>query len=151
MNNRIKIGFIEFIGGHGGMEFYDFGFCNGLYSNNFDVFFFTCNATTLDMAFKCDYPVYKCFKDIYRPYNIFFRGLRFLFGLFSTVSILKLNKVKITHINFFTYSFAEILTVFILGFFNFKIVATIHDIENLSSSNQKFNRKLFIILNYLII
>lgn len=150
-NNKIKIGFVEIIGGHGGMELYDYGFCKSLYDNNFIPYLFTSNTSNLESNFPFHFDIYKCFINIYKPFNLFGRISRLFWGYCKLIFIAKRNNITILHINLFSLNIFELFFVLLFFAFNFKIVATIHDVQPLSNNNKKSSNYLLYFYNIFVL
>lgn len=142
--NRI-IAVIEPIGGHGGMEYYDFGLCSAAASiNGNDVILFTSDKSNLDNKLQLSYTVKKVFNNIYGNQNIIIRGLRFISQLFNVYLLCKKNNINIIHLHFFHFSLFEKIQAIIGKLFQFKIIATIHDIESFDYKHKNNKKNSFI-------
>lgn len=140
-----KIAVIEPIGGHGGMEYYDYGLCTAAASiNNNNVTLFTSDKSNLDSRLQLSYMIKKVFKNIYGKQNIIIRGYRFLFQIFKVYFYCKKNNIDIIHLHLFHFSLLEKTQAIIGKLFGFKIIATIHDIESFDYKHQKNKKDSFI-------
>ena len=132
--HRFKVGLIDPVGGHGGMDYYDFGLGYGLSKNGIDVYFHTCNKTKvlLDSSFTT---IHYSFGDVWKK-----KGLKrlylFVLGYLKAFIGLKKNKIKIIHLQFFHLKLHNILVLIIAKIFSFKLVVTMHDIKSLFGKKQ---------------
>ena len=59
---KIDVLMVEPVGGHGGMDYYDFALCNAISENGLNVVLLTCDETD---SSKVNFPVWKYFTKIY--------------------------------------------------------------------------------------
>lgn len=128
--NHINVAIIEPVGGHGGMNYYDFGLAEGLSLSNCNVIVYTSEQTGVPK--KNTFEVKITFKGIWGKAPKFVRGIRFIYCLFTSLIDAKAKHVSIIHYHFFHYTFMEALCVKLARVFSFKVVATIHDVESFS-------------------
>ncbi len=125
----MKIALIEPVGGHGGMNYYDYGLAKGLVTAGCEVNWYTCNSTT-ELSGNSIY-IYKFFLNIYSkkiPTPV--RGLLYFFGLLLSLVHAKFCSCKLVHLHFFHYTKLEWLTVKLVRIFGFKYVVTVHDVQS---------------------
>ena len=92
----MKIAIIEPIGGHGGMNYYDFSLAGGLVNSGGDVTVYTCDKTEVveGLSFK----VKRYFKRIWGDEPRVLRGSRYFFCLLKTLYIMNSDKnIKTKH------------------------------------------------------
>ncbi|KAA6342045.1 GDP-mannose:glycolipid 4-beta-D-mannosyltransferase [termite gut metagenome] len=129
----MKIALIEPIGGHGGMDYYDYGLAYGLGCNDLDVLFYTCDKTYIRCFRSVD--TILMFKKIWDT-NIIIKTFQYLKGHFMSFKDAKKKKVRLIHLHFFTFRFIDYLILIIAKKMNFIIIVTVHDIN---SFNKKAN------------
>lgn len=134
--NRIKAAVIEPIGGHGGMNYYDFGLCKGLVRAGIDPILYTCDETIIgpDLYF----PVKLYFNKIYGTENKLKRGINFLKGISRSLRDARVNGAKVAHIHLFHTTFLEYFSLKLSKLYGFKTVVTVHDVASFSGNSSKF-------------
>lgn len=126
-----KVAVIEPVGGHGGMNFYDFGLLDGLQVAGVSTAFYTCDETHINPLFaNCTYCY---FKNIYGKSPKPVRFVRYVWGLVKSLIHAKGLGVKIVHFHIFDYSLLEVLCVVLSCLLNMRIALTVHDVENFHS------------------
>lgn len=99
MNELPKVAVIEPVGGHSGMDYYDFGLCSGLAENGVNVTLYTCDETTIPK--NIDYRICRFYQNIYGKDKAWVRGLRFVRGSITSMLDAKRKGVQIIHLHFF--------------------------------------------------
>ena len=143
-----KIAILEPVGGHGGMNYYDFGLAGGIAANN-QVILYTSEETYVpkDLLFE----VKKSFKGVWGEAPKLFRAYNFFYGLISSIVHAKINKIDIIHYHFFHYTIIEIICVKLAKLLLFKVVITAHDVESFSGArNIKKAHKVFMTADIVI-
>jgi len=127
---KCKVAMIEPVGGHGGMDYYDFGLCRGLVEAGADVALYTCNETTQPE----DMDVRHAFPFIYGSAPAWMRGLRYAWG--SVVSVLSAVRGgrRICHFHLFHIGVLETFNIILAKLFFRKVVITSHDVESFVES-----------------
>lgn len=125
--DKPRVYYIEPIGGHRGMHYYDFELCPALQSAGVDVTLLTCAKTdafprpeTLPIA----YP----FKGIYGDDAKWKRGLRYLLGLGRAGWNMFRHNIHLAHIHYYHFLPFDYLFLRWLKLMNKKIVITAHDV-----------------------
>jgi D-inositol-3-phosphate glycosyltransferase len=131
LSNRIAI--IEPIGGHGGMNYYDFSLANALCSIGIAVTIYTCDETNTHGNFS--FKIIKSFKGIWGRKPKIYRAMRYFEGLLYSLIHAKFRRIKLIHFHFFNYTFIELLSISFAKFFGFKVVVTVHDVESFDGVN----------------
>ena len=145
-----KIAFVEPIGGHGGMDYYDISLCNALHINDITPVLFTSDDTVVNEG-KLPYKVVKIYKNIYSNKIKLYRGIKYFILLFKTGIIIKKEKIRLTHLHFFHLSFKEVITVIIFKIFNFKQIVTLHDVSTFHGKNNQLIARVILNLIHSII
>ena len=137
MDRSIKnIAIIEPVGGHGGMNYYDYSLATGLSNKDVNVFWYTCDKTSeLGSSNIC---IKKYFKNIYGLQNKAIRFFRFVIGLIRSLIDAKSHDCELIHFHFFHYTILEFLMVLLANLFSYKIIITVHDVESFTSGSSSF-------------
>ena len=98
MSNKLRVAFIEPVGGHGGNDFYDFGLCKAINDAGVEVFFYTTNETTLQNQFNFNFETVLSYKNIYGKTPAVIRGIRYLLSTIRTVYHARKKYVNHTHV-----------------------------------------------------
>jgi len=130
---KIRAAIIEPVGGHGGMNFYDFGLASGLEAAGVPTMVYTCDETMppLGATFLLKLP----FRGIYGDNSKYLRGLRFLRGMISAIYDARRQKADIAHFHIFHTTGLELASVLFARLARLKVVVTAHDIESFSSNS----------------
>ncbi|MDF1690583.1 MAG: glycosyltransferase family 4 protein [Cycloclasticus sp.] len=146
----MKVALIEPVGGHGGMNYYDFGLASGLVSQGGDVCWFTCEKT--DECSINGIEIIKNFRGVYGASNKVIRFTRFVYALFNSLVRCKIRKIKVVHYHFFGIGVLDFLMCYIAKVMSFKICVTMHDVESFNNGNSMFfARKLFPLVDQFIV
>jgi glycosyltransferase involved in cell wall biosynthesis len=129
----MRVAIIEPIGGHGGMNYYDFELAAGLVAAGAEVTLYTCDIT--DVPPLLPFKVSRTFKKIWGDGHKSLRALRFVFSLLHTLFDARKKKIKLVHYHFFHYTILELFTITSARLLRFKIVVTTHDIESFTGRN----------------
>lgn len=135
----MKIALIDPVGGHGGMDYYDYGLADGLYKNGVEVFYFTCSATKVLIPSTAEK------KDVFE--TIWKKGklLKLFFllrGYYRVMKFCKRNDIHITHFQFFHLGFQNVLALYLAKVFGLKRIVTLHDVDSFRSKEVKFVQKI---------
>lgn len=133
MNIRnISVAIVEPVGGHGGMDFYDFGLCGGLVKAGCRVSLYTCDKTKSPaIPGLLFYPIYK---GIYGSSASWLRAFRFLVASLKIIVRVVFSGQKICHFHFFHGGVTEVLGLLLAKLFLRKVVITVHDVESFGES-----------------
>ena len=129
---NLRIAVIEPVGGHGGMDYYDFGLCGGLAKTGVDVVLHTCDETVIPAV--AGFEVRHTYRGIYGKSAAWRRGVRFARGSLRAISSAVLEKRKIVHFHFFRVGSLALMNVLLARFMCRKVVITAHDVESFVSS-----------------
>ena len=129
INNGLRIAIIEPVGGHGGMDYYDFGLCRGLASVGIDVALYTCDETAIssDINFKVRWN----YVGIYGNISAWRRGLRYLYGTVLAIITACMEGRRICHFHFFHVGLLQAFNIGFARLMGRRIVITAHDVESL--------------------
>lgn len=128
----IKVSVIEPVGGHGGMDYYDFGLCDGLATAGVDVVLHTCDETIIPA--HAGFVVRHTYHGIFDKESAWLRGLRFVSGSFRAVISTALEERKVIHLHLFHVGTLPFMNVLLARLLGRKLVITAHDVESFVSS-----------------
>jgi len=137
MKNRISL--IDPVGGHGGMDYYDYGLAYGLGSNEILVDYFTCNNTN-KRDFK-NVVLFRPFGDVWRVKGLS-RGYFFLKGYLNSFHISRKNRSDVFHFHFFNLGLLNLMVLMIAFFFKQKKVVTLHDVSSFRGNSCRLFEKV---------
>lgn len=124
----MKVAQLEPVGGHGGMDYYDFGLCQGLSEAGVDVVLHTCDETVPPQGagFLCcsDY------RKIYSKAPPWKRGFYYLWGTVNAILSARRDRRLICHFHFFHVGLLPLLDVLLARLIWRKVVITVHDVES---------------------
>ncbi len=126
--NNIRVAVIEPVGGHGGLNYYDFSLCNCLKTAGIDVILYTCDETRF--TDKTSFKVKKYFQHIYGKNPKLIRAIRYFIGLIRSLNDERSRGSRIIHFHFFHTSFLEWFSIRLTKLYGFRIVITAHDVES---------------------
>jgi glycosyltransferase involved in cell wall biosynthesis len=128
----LKVAIIEPVGGHGGMDYYDFGLCEGLASSDVDVVLHTCDETEInqEQLFK----VRHTYTGIYGDAPSWVRGIRYILGSIKAFTSMILEGRKVAHFHFFHVGPRVLMNVLMARLAMRRVVITAHDVESFVSS-----------------
>ena len=132
----IVVAHIEPVGGHAGMDYYDYGILNGLISNGITPHLYTCDLTPYNEDY--DRYTHRTFKKIYGKQPKILRGIYYIFGLFSTMLHSKTKGATLHHYHFFHSGPIELISVFLSKVFFNKVIITLHDLSSLIGNDSVF-------------
>lgn len=126
-NKQLKVSVIEPVGGHGGMDYYDFGLCAGISSTGVDVSLYTCDKTITPS--NAPFNVIRNYKNIYGNDKAWKRGLRYLKGSIKSIAIAR-KESRICHFHFFHVGTLQIIDFLLAKILGLRTVITAHDVES---------------------
>lgn len=126
-DERLQVFYVEPVGGHRGMHYYDFELCSALESVGVDVTLLTCDETentTIPSSLRVEFP----FKGIYGDTPKLVRGLRYLRGLIKIGLAMRRRDIRLAHFHYFHFPPLDYLYLKWLRILNKKFVFTVHDV-----------------------
>jgi D-inositol-3-phosphate glycosyltransferase len=129
------IGIVEPVGGHGGMDYYDYGLSMGLGYSGIDVTLYTSQETIL-REFKNVKTTY-FFKGVWKS-NFFLKTCRYIFGHIRAFLDIRKHGGQVVHLHFFVIRSIDLLVLLIAKLFRLKIVVTIHDVTGFDQRANKY-------------
>lgn len=131
MMKPVSVAVIEPVGGHSGMDYYDFGLCRGLLHAGCNVSLYTCDETTEPAIAGLQF--YPTFRRIYGRDNFWIRALRYLKGSLAVLARAVGRGEKVCHLHLFHGDLNELALVVLSKLFARKVVITVHDVESFST------------------
>jgi len=127
-----KIAMIEPVGGHGGMDYYDFGLCAGLKGAGVDVVLHTCDETAQPQ--DTGFAVRHSYKRIYGHDPAWKRGLRYVRGSLAALFSAVREGRRVCHFHLFHVGILEAMNVLLAKLSGRSVVITAHDVESFVES-----------------
>lgn len=123
---NLKAVVVEPVGGHGGMDYYDFGLCGGLAGAGVDVTLHTSDETSWrSEAFGIE----TSYRGVFGSDPAWRRGLRHLGGTIRALLGARLGGTRISHFHFFHVGPLELFGVLLARSLGIKVVVTAHDVR----------------------
>lgn len=138
----IQIAIIEPVGGHGGMDFYDYGLAMGLGKNEVKVHYFTSTQTN-ERSFQ-NVNSYFYFKNVWDTKNKLIRLFYFFKAYWKSLRKSKELGNSIVHLHFFDLGLLNALIMILVNFFDFKKVLTLHDVSSFKGKNTGFTEQFIL-------
>jgi len=135
----MKIALIDPVGGHGGMDYYDYGLAYGLHKNNMEVHYFTCNETNIQ--FEKEINTHFVFDTIWRKRKLG-KLKMLLFGYFKAFQFARKNSINTIHFQFFHLGIQNVIVLFIARIFGLRRVVTIHDVDSFKNNDSKVLKQI---------
>jgi D-inositol-3-phosphate glycosyltransferase len=130
-----RIAMIEPVGGHGGMNYYDFGLCDGLGEAGIDVVLHTCDKTTLPVTAK--FSTRHSFRGIFSDAPNWIRGLRYISGTIRSVGSAVRERRSICHFHSFHVGVLQLIGTVLARLLLRTVVVTAHDIQSFVASLER--------------
>ena len=143
-NDTLRAFYVEPVGGHRGMHYYDFELCLALQSAGVDVTLLTCDETkntAIPPSLRVEFP----FQSIYGDTSKAVRGLRYLHGLVRIGLAMQRRDIPLAHFHYFHFPPLDYLHLRCLHLFSKHFVFTVHDVIpfDARSSDLTWLRRLY--------
>lgn len=133
-----KIAIVEHVGGHGGMDYYDYGLAFGLAANGVEVSYHTCNQT---QTRKFDnVHTYHTFGNLWGKLKVF-RIFSFYKNYLKAFYLANVSGIQLVHLHIFDFTTRNFLLVIFSKLFSFKLVITVHDVISFFDRSNKLSEK----------
>lgn len=119
---------IEPVGGHGGMNYYDFGLCQGLSRSGADVTLYTSDKTSREGTES--YKIHLCYKRIFGPDPAWIRGIRYLRGSIHALLSARILGARIAHFHCFHFGPLEFFNLWLARLLRLRVVITAHEVQS---------------------
>ncbi len=140
MNDPLHIALIEPVGGHGGMDYYDYGLAAALGRRGIKVIY--CTSEETNPQVHENVTTHLLFKRVWSTKNKFVRLLRYITGLSRSIKQAKKAGCHIVHFQLFELSWLNFIVLMITRMKRMKIVVTLHDIESFHLRSSKLVDRL---------
>ena len=124
---RFSAAVIEPVGGHGGMNYYDFGLCRGLVAAGVTPTLYTCDAT--EVVPGLPFGVKLVYRRVFGRDPAWRRGLRYLSGSLRALIGARNSGGRLAHFHFFQVGVLELFNVVLAKSLLIRVVITAHDVE----------------------
>ncbi len=118
---------IEPVGGHGGMNFYDFALCRSIVKAGGQASLYTCEKTRFDGTEG--FPIHATYRGIFGKSPAWLRGVRFCIGSLKALLGSRLSSHQVAHFHFFHVGPLELFNVLVARLLGLRVVVTAHDVE----------------------
>lgn len=118
---------IEPVGGHGGMNYYDFALCMGLRAAGVQPTLYTCDETAVDPGLP--FGVERVYRRIFGADPSWRRGLRYLAGTLRALVGARIGGHRLAHFHVFQVGPLELFNVALARLLLMRVVITAHDVE----------------------
>ena len=122
-----SVAMIEPVGGHGGMNYYDFGLCRGLVGAGITPTLYTCDETAITPGLP--FAVAVPYQRIYGADPAWRRGLRFVRGSLRALVGARRAGNKLAHFHIFQVGVLELFNILVAKLLLMRVVITAHDVE----------------------
>ena len=122
-----SVAVIEPVGGHGGMNYYDFGLCRGLVAAGVTPTLYTCDAT--EVVHGLPFEVKAEYRSVFGRDPAWRRGLRYLSGSLRALIGARIAGHRLAHFHVFQVSVLELFNVVLAKLLLMRVVITAHDVE----------------------
>ncbi|QAB15784.1 glycosyltransferase family 4 protein [Hydrogenovibrio thermophilus] len=140
----MKIVLVEPIGGHGGMEIYDYGIAKSLAEHGCEVTYITCDKTR-DLGSRYNITVKKFFGSMYdRHRSPLLRFLSFLKGGMNSVRYIRKHDYDVAQLHIFTFSLVELFLLISSLFYKTRVFVNIHDPISFGRKSNRLIKLIFI-------
>lgn len=143
-SDKLEVYYVEPVGGHRGMHYYDFELCEALQSLGVDVTLLTCDETRdLDIpsSLRVEFP----FQGIYGDASKALRGLRYIRGLIRIGFAMQRRGIPLAHFHYFHLPPLDYLYLRWLHVLGKHHVLTVHDVVpfDVKPSDLRWLRRLY--------
>lgn len=133
---------VEPVGGHGGMDYYDFALCDALSGCGASVTLHTCDETSPNPIRPFETRL--SYSRIYGPDPSWLRGIRYALGSLTALVGERLSGTKVCHLHFFHTGVLELFDALLAKSLGFTLVATAHDVRSFAGgSSSAMSRAIY--------
>lgn len=123
--NQLCVGIIEPVGGHGGMDYYDYGLALGLGENKVKVQYYTSSETNVRAYPNVETVI--CFSNMWKN-NVVLKSLKYLWGHLYAIRDLKKKGGRLIHLHFFTFRSIDLIILLLAKTLKVRVIVTVHDV-----------------------
>lgn len=149
--SQISVFYVDPVGGHRGMHYYDFELCPALRAVGIDVTLLTCDETR-DITSPALLPIEYPFEGIYGNDSKIVRGLRYLRGLLKIDVALSQRHIPLLHLHYSHFPPLDYLFIKWMHLKGRRIIFTAHDVIpfDAKSSDLIWFRRLYNTVDFII-
>ena len=145
----MRISIIEPVGGHGGMDYYDYGLAYGLGANGIEAIFFTSDKTQVREFPNVQTKLF--FKGVWGS-SFITKTRLYIKGHIAAYRYSKKNGIKIVHLHFFFFRGIDLLMLLLAKSFGLKTVVTVHDVNSFhNNSKQAIEKQCYKLIDGVIV
>lgn len=126
-SNQLSAFYVDPVGGHRGMHYYDFELCSALQSRGVDITLLTCDETknmVAPQSLRIEFP----FQDIYGDTSKVIRGLHYLRGLLKIWLTMQRCNIHLAHFHYFHFLPLDYFYLKWLHLCGKRFIFTAHDV-----------------------
>ena len=138
--NYPGVAMIEPVGGHGGMNFYDFELARGLRRAGTRVVLYTCDET--EVPEFAGFEIVLTFRGIFGKGPSLVRGSRYVRGLWRSLMHARAAGFRLAHFHFFHSTNLELGSVVLARLFGFRVIITAHDVTSFANDGDHWKGRL---------
>jgi len=141
----LKIFIVDSVGEHRGMHYFNFPFACELKEQGCEVVLFSTPQTQSSSLRPVNVDVKGVFRGIYDNRSKWVRGFNYVVALIRIVLYCLIAKPDIVHFHFYQIPLVDLLTIYLLRWFSFKTVTSVHDVLpfHLSGGFNTFEGKIY--------
>ena len=147
----MRVLYVEPVGGHRGMHYYDFGLCAALHAQGVDISLVTCDETPTDTgsAFQVEHT----FEGVFGSRPRWVRGLHYLRAMVRVLASALSDRPDIVHTHFFLVPPVDWMFAAACRALGIGTVCTVHDVVpyDASAESLRFIGRLYGIMDRLIV
>lgn len=148
LENKI-IGLIEPVGGHGGMDYYDYGLAAGLGNHGLKVHYYTCDRT--NERFYSNVTTHKTFKNVWGK-NFLVKVSNYIFGHVKAYKELSGMGCNLVHLHFFSFRAIDLLVLYLAKYYGMTTIVTVHDVSSFhGKSSSTIEKKCYELIDGVIV
>lgn len=148
LDNKI-IGLIEPVGGHGGMDYYDYGLAAGLGNHGLKVHYYTCDRT--DVRSYPNVTTSKLFKNVWGK-NFLVKVSNYILGHIKAYQEVSKLGGNLVHLHFFSFRAIDLLVLYLAKFYKMKTIVTVHDVSSFhGKSSSTIEKKCYNLIDGVIV
>ena len=139
----MKIGMIEIVSSHGGMNYYDFGLMMGFARLNQSVTLYTSCGLNFDISTNKALAVSLTYRGVFDKSIKIKRLFKFIRGTVVSIRDIKRSSEQIVHFQIFAITFLEFFVIWYSKRQGLKTIVTVHDVESFNRKNGRKISKIF--------
>ncbi len=147
--DKLRIHIVEPVGGHGGMDFYDYGLAQGLAAQGAEVAYYTCSKTKIRQIDGVE--THTIFGNVWSKKGIS-KGINYLRSYLRAFKDADKKKADVVHLHLFEVGRLNLLILSMTKRFRFRTVITLHDVDPLASkATPKIHERTYALCDKIIV